>query len=59
MLGSISLPKGFPISNASYPISKSALNAFTKLFATADYAKELIVLAICPGWVKTDVIFIL
>jgi NAD(P)-dependent dehydrogenase (short-subunit alcohol dehydrogenase family) len=50
---------GFPHSNASYPASKAALNSFTKFFATADYAKnDLIVLAICPGWVRTDVIFI-
>jgi NAD(P)-dependent dehydrogenase (short-subunit alcohol dehydrogenase family) len=49
----------FPHSNASYPASKAALNSYTKFFATADYAKnDLIVIAMCPGWVKTGIVTI-
>lgn len=37
---------------ASYRISKTALNAATKLYANEN--PEMKVNAICPGWVKTD-----
>jgi len=45
---------GFPHSNATYPASKAALNSYTKFFATSEYAKDLIVIAMCPGWVQTS-----
>ncbi len=41
---------GYP----SYRISKSALNSVTKLFAAELKGKNVLVNAVCPGWVKTD-----
>ncbi|KAI6176288.1 hypothetical protein M3Y97_00782000 [Aphelenchoides bicaudatus] len=54
--GSTSGLKGaaFPHSNATYPASKAALNSYTKFVATSEYGKDLIVIAMCPGWVQTD-----
>ncbi|KAI6187482.1 hypothetical protein M3Y98_00248600 [Aphelenchoides besseyi] len=46
--------QGFPHSNASYPASKAALNAYTKFFATSDYSKGVVTVSMCPGWVRTD-----
>ena len=42
---------------AAYRISKTALNAVTKIFseeAKARGAKDVLVNSVCPGWVKTD-----
>ncbi|KAI6236086.1 Oxidoreductase, short chain dehydrogenase/reductase family protein [Aphelenchoides besseyi] len=46
--------EGFPHSNATYPASKAALNAYTKFFATSNYSKGTISISMCPGWVQTD-----
>lgn len=58
--GSISRTNGFkyPHSNSAYPSSKAALNLYTKFLATSEHAKDdLIIVAVCPGHVKTDVGF--
>ena len=39
---------------ASYRISKTALNAATCIFAAETKGAGILVNAICPGWVKTD-----
>ena len=42
--------KGFP----AYRISKSALNALTRITANEVVGANIKVNAVCPGWVKTD-----
>ena len=37
-----------------YRMSKSALNAVTRIFATECERKKVSVNSVCPGWVKTD-----
>ncbi len=39
---------------AAYRISKTALNAVTKIFASETWNTGILVNAVCPGWVKTD-----
>lgn len=38
----------------AYSISKTALNAITKQFASALKRKKIAVNSVCPGWVRTD-----
>jgi NAD(P)-dependent dehydrogenase (short-subunit alcohol dehydrogenase family) len=51
-LGSIAVTAGF--STPSYAISKAALNMVTVLLANALRADKVRVVALTPGWVKTD-----
>jgi NAD(P)-dependent dehydrogenase (short-subunit alcohol dehydrogenase family) len=39
---------------AAYRMSKTALNAMTRIFAAELKGKGVLVNALCPGWVKTD-----
>ncbi|MGE3969359.1 MAG: SDR family oxidoreductase [Dongiaceae bacterium] len=39
---------------AAYRMSKTALNAMTRIFAAELKGKDILVNAFCPGWVKTD-----
>jgi NAD(P)-dependent dehydrogenase (short-subunit alcohol dehydrogenase family) len=39
---------------ASYRISKTALNAATSIFAAETKGQDILVNAMCPGWVRTD-----
>lgn len=39
---------------AAYRISKTALNAATSIFAAETKGENILVNAMCPGWVKTD-----
>jgi len=39
---------------AAYRMSKTALNALTRIFAAELKGKGVLVNAMCPGWVKTD-----
>jgi NAD(P)-dependent dehydrogenase (short-subunit alcohol dehydrogenase family) len=39
---------------AAYRMSKTALNAMTRIFAAEVKGKGVLVNAFCPGWVKTD-----
>lgn len=39
---------------AAYRMSKTALNAMTRIFAAELKGKDILVNAMCPGWVKTD-----
>jgi NAD(P)-dependent dehydrogenase (short-subunit alcohol dehydrogenase family) len=41
---------GYP----AYRMSKSALNAVTRVFAAETQGKNILVNSVCPGWVKTD-----
>ncbi len=41
---------GYP----SYRMSKTALNALTRIFANELKGSNILVNAVCPGWVKTD-----
>ena len=41
---------GYP----SYRLSKTALNAVTRIFATEAQGSDILVNSACPGWVKTD-----
>lgn len=41
---------GYP----SYSISKTALNAVTRIFASLYHPYNILVNSVCPGWVKTD-----
>lgn len=41
---------GYP----GYRISKTALNAMTRIFASELTGTNILVNAVCPGWVKTD-----
>jgi NAD(P)-dependent dehydrogenase (short-subunit alcohol dehydrogenase family) len=38
----------------SYSVSKTALNAVTRQFASLLEEKKIVVNSVCPGWVKTD-----
>jgi NAD(P)-dependent dehydrogenase (short-subunit alcohol dehydrogenase family) len=37
-----------------YSLSKAALNALTRLFASAARGQDVLVNAVDPGWVRTD-----
>jgi NAD(P)-dependent dehydrogenase (short-subunit alcohol dehydrogenase family) len=37
-----------------YRISKAALNALTRIFASELQGTNILVNSVCPGWVKTD-----
>jgi NAD(P)-dependent dehydrogenase (short-subunit alcohol dehydrogenase family) len=50
-LGSL---KNMSNNSPAYSISKTALNAVTKQFASALAEKKISVNSVCPGWVKTD-----
>ena len=39
---------------ASYRISKTALNAATRIFAAETKGSDILINAMCPGWVRTD-----
>ena len=41
---------GYP----AYRVSKTALNALTRIFASELHGTGVLVNAVCPGWVKTD-----
>ncbi|ALG67149.1 SDR family oxidoreductase [Beggiatoa leptomitoformis] len=41
---------GFP----SYRLSKTALNAVTRIFANETQEHNILVNSVCPGWVRTD-----
>lgn len=41
---------GYP----AYRISKTALNALTRIFSNELQGKNILVNSVCPGWVKTD-----
>jgi NAD(P)-dependent dehydrogenase (short-subunit alcohol dehydrogenase family) len=38
----------------AYRASKTALNALTRMFAAATQGEGILVNAMCPGWVRTD-----
>jgi NAD(P)-dependent dehydrogenase (short-subunit alcohol dehydrogenase family) len=38
----------------SYRVSKTALNAVTRVYAAETQGKNILINSICPGWVKTD-----
>jgi NAD(P)-dependent dehydrogenase (short-subunit alcohol dehydrogenase family) len=38
----------------AYAISKAALNAFTRQLAAATNGTGVLVNAVCPGWVRTE-----
>ncbi|QLE54261.1 SDR family oxidoreductase [Nostoc sp. TCL26-01] len=38
----------------TYRISKTALNALTRIFASELHGTNILVNSVCPGWVKTD-----
>jgi NAD(P)-dependent dehydrogenase (short-subunit alcohol dehydrogenase family) len=38
----------------AYRVSKAALNALTRMFATATAGTGILVNSMCPGWVRTD-----
>lgn len=40
--------------SAAYRISKTALNAVTKVFAESYKGKNILVNSVCPGWVRTE-----
>ncbi len=40
--------------SAAYRISKTALNAVTKIFAEESQGTNVLVNSVCPGWVRTD-----
>jgi NAD(P)-dependent dehydrogenase (short-subunit alcohol dehydrogenase family) len=40
--------------NAAYRVSKTALNALTRMVAAATQGKGVLVNALCPGWVRTS-----
>ena len=40
--------------NAAYRTSKAALNALTRMVATATAQDNILVNSMCPGWVRTD-----
>jgi NAD(P)-dependent dehydrogenase (short-subunit alcohol dehydrogenase family) len=39
---------------AAYRISKTALNAVTRIFADELKGSNILVNSVCPGWVRTD-----
>ena len=46
--------RGMSRHNASYRLSKLALNGLTLMLADAVHGKNVLVNAVCPGWVRTD-----
>jgi len=40
--------------NAAYRMSKTSLNALTRMVATATAQDNILVNSVCPGWVRTD-----
>ena len=40
--------------NAAYRTSKTALNALTRMVASATQQHDILVNSMCPGWVRTD-----
>ncbi len=44
------MDKGFP----AYRMSKTALNALTKMLSAELSGSDILVNSVCPGWVKTD-----
>lgn len=40
--------------NPAYRVSKTALNAVTKIFAQEGLSYNVLVNSVCPGWVKTE-----
>lgn len=40
--------------SAAYRISKTAMNAVTKIFAAETAGSDVLVNSVCPGWVRTD-----
>jgi NAD(P)-dependent dehydrogenase (short-subunit alcohol dehydrogenase family) len=38
----------------AYRISKTALNAVTRIFAAESAGSDVLVNSVCPGWVRTD-----
>lgn len=50
-MGQLSEMKG---GHAAYRISKTALNAVTKIFAEELKGTDILVNSVCPGWVRTD-----
>jgi NAD(P)-dependent dehydrogenase (short-subunit alcohol dehydrogenase family) len=38
----------------AYRVSKTALNALTRMVATATDGEDILVNSVCPGWVRTD-----
>jgi NAD(P)-dependent dehydrogenase (short-subunit alcohol dehydrogenase family) len=40
--------------NAAYRVSKTALNALTRMVAKATEGQNILVNSMCPGWVRTD-----
>ncbi|WP_298530585.1 SDR family oxidoreductase [uncultured Algibacter sp.] len=53
-LGSIALNINPEIGLDAYAMSKAALNSFSRRLANKVQSKKIIVLALSPGWVKTD-----
>lgn len=50
-LGQLSeMETGYP----AYRISKTAINAVTRIFSAESEGKNVLVNSVCPGWVKTD-----
>jgi NAD(P)-dependent dehydrogenase (short-subunit alcohol dehydrogenase family) len=39
---------------AAYRISKTSLNALTRILAVEEHAHGILVNSLCPGWVRTD-----
>jgi len=39
---------------AAYRVSKTALNALTRMVAAAAHGRGVLVNSVCPGWVRTD-----
>lgn len=40
--------------NTAYRISKTALNAVTRIFSQEVHGTNILVNSVCPGWVRTD-----
>jgi NAD(P)-dependent dehydrogenase (short-subunit alcohol dehydrogenase family) len=40
--------------NAAYRLSKTTLNALTRMVASATEQRDILVNSMCPGWVRTD-----
>lgn len=50
-MGQLSDMSGY---SPAYRMSKTALNALTRIFADEAHACNVLVNAVCPGWVRTD-----